>query len=293
MSDLKLQANELRQTGLSYERIGEILRTPTMTVWWWLNPDKVAKMQPDRNRKLRQKQQTIRAAEGDCLNAKCRRVFRRLPTLQNTVEDLFNAFTGSCELCHKPEGIKLVADHNHITNQFRGWLCRNCNSGLGLLGDDPKSVADRLLAYSTKMPLVEISCPSCKRTNLKGQRGLLMHLRSCNSQIGLEIGNFARALTQSKNQARMKNHTPCNASALSLWFNYKSNCDLCSKSEKDNNFKLCMDHCHATGDFRGWLCHQCNRGLGDLGDNPQIAGAALLKYHLTSSRTKQLFTQAS
>lgn len=29
-----------------------------------------------------------------------------------------------------------VADHNHETEEFRGWLCHKCNLGLGNLGDD-------------------------------------------------------------------------------------------------------------------------------------------------------------
>ncbi len=31
-------------------------------------------------------------------------------------------------------------DHNHTTNLFRGWLCSQCNSGLGLFGDNPRIV---------------------------------------------------------------------------------------------------------------------------------------------------------
>ena len=38
-------------------------------------------------------------------------------------------------------------------------------------------------------------------------------------------------------------------------------CQICSK-EVD----LCYDHDHATGEFRGVLCRQCNRALGQLGD---------------------------
>lgn len=32
---------------------------------------------------------------------------------------------------------------------------------------------------------------------------------------------------------------------------------------------LCLDHCHVTGVFRGWLCHRCNVGLGALGDTAE------------------------
>lgn len=45
-----------------------------------------------------------------------------------------------CEVCgnygKKRNGI--VLDHNHKTNKFRGWLCSNCNTALGLLDENPK-----------------------------------------------------------------------------------------------------------------------------------------------------------
>ena len=39
-------------------------------------------------------------------------------------------------------------------------------------------------------------------------------------------------------------------------------CDICNK-----NKSLCLDHCRKTKKFRGWLCTECNTGLGKLGDN--------------------------
>jgi hypothetical protein len=32
----------------------------------------------------------------------------------------------------------LVIDHNHQTNQVRGLICSQCNTGIGLLGDSPE-----------------------------------------------------------------------------------------------------------------------------------------------------------
>jgi hypothetical protein len=44
----------------------------------------------------------------------------------------------------------------------------------------------------------------------------------------------------------------------------------------------CCDHDHTTEKFRAWLCHDCNRGLGFLGDDPDRCQRAVdyLKDHL-------------
>jgi len=43
---------------------------------------------------------------------------------------------GVCAICRsKPK--KLVIDHDHRTNEFRGLLCLTCNTGLGMFYDRP------------------------------------------------------------------------------------------------------------------------------------------------------------
>lgn len=60
---------------------------------------------------------------------------------------------GRCPICPpgSPE-VTLVCDHEHRepdgSGPIRGWLCRRCNRGLGMLGDDADGVK-RALAYLT------------------------------------------------------------------------------------------------------------------------------------------------
>lgn len=37
--------------------------------------------------------------------------------------------------------------------------------------------------------------------------------------------------------------------------------------------KISLDHDHATGQFRGWLCDDCNNALGRARDNPAVLRA--------------------
>ena len=50
------------------------------------------------------------------------------------------AFGTSCECCGKPVYRNWQLDHDHDTGEFRGWLCKQCNTGLGNLGDTFESI---------------------------------------------------------------------------------------------------------------------------------------------------------
>ena len=50
-----------------------------------------------------------------------------------------------CECCLKPSAPEdLSFDHDHETGNFRGWLCTNCNTGIGKLGDSIKGIENAL-----------------------------------------------------------------------------------------------------------------------------------------------------
>jgi hypothetical protein len=49
-----------------------------------------------------------------------------------------------CAICHREAPLTL--DHDHETGRFRGYICRDCNMGLGKLGDGLESIR-RVLQY--------------------------------------------------------------------------------------------------------------------------------------------------
>ena len=75
-------------------------------------------------------------------------------------------------------------------------------------------------------------------------------------------------------------------------FGYPSSdyvCPICLKNEEElkgtggNASIWVVDHNHDTDDFRGHLCHNCNRGLGVFQDSIQRLDRAI-KYLSTSSQ---------
>ena len=42
-------------------------------------------------------------------------------------------------------------------------------------------------------------------------------------------------------------------------------CECCGKPPGRRG--MCIDHCHVSGEFRGWICYRCNLGIGMLGDD--------------------------
>jgi hypothetical protein len=57
-------------------------------------------------------------------------------------------------------------------------------------------------------------------------------------------------------------------------------CEVCG-----DTWKICFDHCHTTGKFRGWLCGKCNAAIGMAKENMDIM--LRLVAYLDKFNTKQ------
>lgn len=57
-------------------------------------------------------------------------------------EDLKSIQEGKCAICKQEQNLHV--DHDHVTKKTRGLLCRSCNTGIGLLGEDTKDLTKQL-----------------------------------------------------------------------------------------------------------------------------------------------------
>lgn len=61
-------------------------------------------------------------------------------------------------------------------------------------------------------------------------------------------------------------------------------CEMCLRPP--GKHALHLDHCHVTGEFRGWLCGCCNTAFGRLGDSFELVIERLERYRSTVTKGK-------
>jgi hypothetical protein len=86
------------------------------------------------------------------------------------------------------------------------------------------------------------------------------------------LGNRKAVVKQRAHELRRRRH------AKSAGLVTPEVCDCCGLPPKDGK-SLALDHCHTTGDLRGWLCHGCNLGIGLLGDTADSVIQAVSYLH--------------
>jgi len=65
---------------------------------------------------------------------------------------IFQRQRGCCAICGKSQdklGYKLQIDYDHNTGKVRGLLCRKCNMGIGMFGEDVENI-NKAMRYLEK-----------------------------------------------------------------------------------------------------------------------------------------------
>lgn len=128
--------------------------------------------------------------------------------------------------------------------------------------------------------------------NKKGRGGLYCHCRACQRKTGKlrYVGPQGRVKSRINSLRKYWPHLTgkeCLQEYERLRLLQDNKCAICGKPEteidkKYNKIKdLAVDHCHKAGAVRGLLCSSCNRGLGQLKDDPEVclkAAAYLVKH---------------
>lgn len=90
----------------------------------------------------------LRRGECECCNKKIATGKNEAKKLAKEVGIPYKAPGGTmCEICGKTE--KIVFDHHHDKNIFRGWLCNGCNRSIGMLGENIDNIV-KVLNYLNK-----------------------------------------------------------------------------------------------------------------------------------------------
>jgi hypothetical protein len=86
----------------------------------------------------------------DNLDTRCRSCVKKQTATRRRILATAPPKSEVCDCCGKPSywghgaPKSLVLDHNHKTEEFRGWLCDHCNVGIGLLGDDIEGLREAI-----------------------------------------------------------------------------------------------------------------------------------------------------
>lgn len=105
---------------------------------------------------------------------------------------------------------------------------------------------------------VHSNCKKCsaERNRLWRKANAEKH-RKC-TKYWRKANRFHWVILSIRQFAKRGNYSECIATPKELEAAFTGKCHACGLLESECNQKLCVDHDHETGEFRGWLCMHCN-----------------------------------
>lgn len=88
--------------------------------------------------------------------------------------------------------------------------------------------------------------------------------------------NIERSRKVNKRSKYKNSYNISEQQTLELLSEQNHSCKICRLSSDELAKDLCLDHNHLTGEIRGFLCDNCNKGLGQFKDNVRSIKAAII-----------------
>lgn len=82
-----------------------------------------------------------------------------------------------------------------------------------------------------------------------------------------------RKLSHTKDGAKKYGYIACNATIDEVESRFRTDCEICGR---EVGRSIHLDHCHKSGDFRGFICGRCNSLLGFAGDSVELLRKAII-----------------
>jgi len=121
---------------------------------------------------------------------------------------------------------------------------------------------------STKDLLGPPICSQCGRKKTRKIRGTTWQCKPCWNRIRREENAAKPVRSRAVAVRRRCEHYGI---PVELWVKLQSRgCMICGRKAGLIQNQLHFDHDHITGEVRGLLCNQCNRGIGYLRDDPEL-----------------------
>jgi hypothetical protein len=116
----------------------------------WANAYRLAHMQETRERKARWREANLAKERKRASDYYLRNRYGLTPEEFSAMRRDQN---DRCAICRTPLSLlsRIHIDHCHNSGKIRGLLCNNCNTGMGMLGDDVK-ILRRAIRYLQRHP---------------------------------------------------------------------------------------------------------------------------------------------
>lgn len=123
----------------------------------------------------------------------------------------------------------------------------------------------------------EVRCRECQREDRKARENLespaAQKIRAEKRRVDRAARKERDPYYQRKAKMKTWGWSDAEIEHVVAMLSRATRCDICLTDV--GPAKLCVDHDHATGEFRGLLCLQCNSGLGYFRDDPARLQAAI------------------